>query len=268
MSAWLFVPGDRPDRFNKALASGADVVVIDLEDAVAPSSKAAARDAAAAWLGADRQAVVRINAPGTPWHEDDLALASRPGVRGLMCPKAEHEDHPARILRAGAQAVWPLVETAAGLSAMDRLARAPGVRQLVFGSLDLVADLGCTEADEDDLLPWRAQMVLASRLAGLEAPIDGVTPAIDDPHRLQADAARARRLGFGAKLCIHPRQVGPVQEALRPSPAQVDWARRVATAAARSGGAAVAVDGAMVDRPVLLRAQALLRRAGLAAEAE
>jgi citrate lyase subunit beta / citryl-CoA lyase len=261
--ALLFVPGHRADRFDKALAAGASAVIIDLEDAVAPADKDGARATLAAWLAAQTPpgpgVIVRINSADTPWFAADLALCGMPGVAGVMLPKAECSDTLAQVLAAGARALLPLVESAAGIANLDALARAPGVRCLAFGSIDLQVDLGLKDATEDELLPFRLQLVLASRLAGIAAPVDGVSTAIDDADRLQADVARARRLGFGGKLCIHPKQVALVQAGMAPSAAERAWAQRVIDAATASGGAAVAVDGKMVDKPVLLRAEAILR---------
>ena len=138
------------------------------------------------------------------------------------------------------------------------------VQRLAFGNLDFALDLGLRGHGEDDLMPYRAEVVLASRLAGLPAPIDGVTPALDDEARLRADVQRARRMGFGAKLCIHPRQLAPVHEGLAPSADELAWARRVVQAAGTAEGAAVAVDGTMVDTPVLLRARVILDEAAAA----
>jgi citrate lyase subunit beta/citryl-CoA lyase len=258
----LFVPGSRPERFDKALAAGASVVIIDLEDAVAPPDKDAARAALAAWLRPDHAVIVRINSVDTAWFEQDLALCGMPGVAAVMVPKAERADTLAAVTAAGARALLPLVESAAGLAGLAALAGAPGVLRLAFGTIDLQVDLGLKDATEDELGPFRLQLVLASRLAGIAAPVDGVSVAIDDEDRLRADVQRARRLGFGGKLCIHPKQVGAVNRGLAPGEAELDWARRVLAAAVASGGAAVAVDGKMVDKPVLLRAEALLREAG------
>jgi citrate lyase subunit beta/citryl-CoA lyase len=255
----LFVPGNRPERFDKALAAGASAVIIDLEDAVAPADKPVARAALAAWLRPGHAVIVRVNAQDTPWFADDLALAGAPGVAAVMVPKAERADTLAAVLAAGARALLPLVESAAGLAGLPALAAAPGVLRLAFGSIDLQVDLGLKDATEDELLPFRLQLVLASRLAGIGAPLDGVSTAIDDEARLVQDVQRARRLGFAGKLCIHPRQVAVVNQGLAPSAAELDWARRVLAAAGSAGGAAVAVDGKMVDKPVLLRAEALLR---------
>lgn len=259
----LFVPGSRPDRFDKALAAGASAVILDLEDAVAPADKDSARAALRAWLRPDMAVIVRINSVDTPWFVDDLALCGAPGVAAVMCPKAERADTLAAVMGAGARALLPLVESAAGLAGLAGLAAAPGVLRLAFGSIDLQADLGLRDATEDELLPFRLQLVMASRLAGIGAPIDGVSTAIEDEDGLRRDVLRARRLGFGGKLCIHPRQVASVNRHLAPAPEELAWAERVLAAAA--GGAAVAVDGKMVDRPVLLRAQAILREAAVGA---
>lgn len=257
----LFVPGSRPDRFDKALAASADTVIIDLEDAVAPADKDRARDVLAAWLGPQHAIVVRINGADTAWFHADLALCSRPGVSAVMLPKAERAEDIEALRHAGATAVLPLIESAAGIAALPAIAAAPGVQRLAFGSIDFQVDLGMRDALEDELLSFRSQIVLASRLAGLQAPVDGVSTAIDDADRLRDDVLRARRLGFGGKLCIHPRQVAGVNLHFAPSEAERAWAQRVLDAAAASGGAAVAVDGKMVDKPVILRARAILEDA-------
>ncbi len=261
--SYLFVPADRPERYTKALASGADAVIVDLEDAVAPAAKDGARAALAAWLdgaGATARVAVRINDAASAAFAADLAVASRPGVAAVVVPKAERVEDLAHVRAAApAAALLPIVESGAGVANARALARAPGVERLLFGSIDLQLDLGI-EGDGDELLAFRSELVLASRLAGIAAPVDGVSPAIDDVAALTSDARRARRLGFGAKLCIHPRQVALVHAAFAPSDDEVAWAKRVVAAAEASAGAAVAVDGRMVDRPVLLRAQTLLAR--------
>lgn len=269
LRAWLFVPADRPERYAKALASGADAVIIDLEDAVAPDAKPAARAALFDWLREPRPLAdggtpvwVRINSVETPWFDDDLALATLPGVAGLVLPKAESDTPIASVAAAGARAVMPLIESAAGFDQLRSIARARAVSQLVFGSIDLQVDLGMRDASDDELLWFRSELVMASRLAGLRPPIDGVSTAIDDAEQVRTDVLRARRLGFGGKLCIHPRQVEPVRRHFAPGEAEIDWARRVIAADTAAGGAAVAVDGKMVDKPVLLRARAIVADAG------
>ncbi|HEY2254312.1 MAG TPA: CoA ester lyase [Variovorax sp.] len=268
----LFVPGHQPARFDKACQSGADAVVLDLEDAVPPDHKDEARGLVADWLAARAAARqvdtgpvigVRINPAQTPWHDADLALCARAGVAAVMLPKAE--DAALLLALAAAlpgAALWPLIETARGIDRLPAIAAGPGVERLVFGSIDFQADLDI-ESDEDgsgsELLLFRSQIVLASRLAGLQAPVDGVSTAIDQPARVEAEARRARALGFGAKLCIHPKQVAAVNLGFSPTAERIAWAERVLAADAASGGAPVAVDGKMIDRPVVLKAQAVLR---------
>ncbi|AOF84313.1 hpcH/HpaI aldolase/citrate lyase family protein [Hydrogenophaga sp. RAC07] len=266
--AYLFVPADRPERFAKARASGADAVIVDLEDAVAPEAKASARDALAAALDASAPLVVRINAAGTPWFEDDLELCRHPGVAAVMLPKAEGIDAVCTVVEITYKDVLPIIESARGLREIHSIASVPGVIRLAFGSVDLALDLGidcAPDGAESELLAFRSQVVLASRLAGLAAPVDGVSTAIEDLQRLQADTERSRRLGFGAKLCIHPKQLAIVQAVFTPTPERLDWARRVCKAFETAGGSAVAVDSQMVDLPVYQRAQAVLRDAGLSA---
>jgi len=262
LRSYLFVPGNRADRFAKACASGADRVIVDLEDAVGPNEKNSARDTLAGWLSIRQPVLVRINAADTPWFADDLALCKLPGVAGAILPKAERVDIVARV--AGAlheeASLVLLIETARGMADALVLARAPRVERLAFGSLDFQLDLGI-EGDDDELLSFRSQLVLTSRLAGIAAPIDGVTTSIGDSDRLRAETTRARRLGFGAKLCIHPGQVAIVNAAFAPRDEEIAWAKRVLEAARASEGAAVKVDGKMVDRPVILRAEAIVREA-------
>ncbi|MFD9740697.1 HpcH/HpaI aldolase/citrate lyase family protein [Umezawaea sp. NPDC059074] len=250
----LFVPGDRPDRFAKAAAAGAGAVVLDLEDAVAPDRKDTAREHVVAWLDAGNDAVVRINAVGTPWHEADVtALAGRP--RAIMLPKAESPDDAEAL----GTAVIVLVETTAGVLDARRICEAPGVVRAAFGHIDLSAELGVDPSSRQALLAVRTALVLASAAAGCAPPLDGVTTALDDPDLLADDTRHAVDLGFTGKLCVHPRQIAVVHAALAPTPDQVAWAREVVAAA--GDGSAVAHRGRMVDRPVLLRARRLLDRA-------
>ena len=261
---YLFVPGDRPERFDKALAAGADAMIVDLEDAVAPERKAQARSHAVAWAREHRDALdrvlVRVNAAGTEWFGADLSALRDAGIRTVMLSKAESRAHVEAVRTvAPATAVVALIESAQGVAALEDICATPGMQRLAFGTLDYALDLGLTD-DDRGLLYAASRMAIASRCAGLAPPIAGVTPSIDDAERIRADLAFARALGFGAKLCIHPKQVAIVREALRPTDAEADWARRVLEAAA-SGAGAVKVDGRMVDRPVVLKAQDILSRA-------
>ncbi|ODU72360.1 MAG: aldolase [Lautropia sp. SCN 66-9] len=256
--SYLFVPGDRPERFDKAWSAPADDIIIDLEDAVPPPRKAAARDAIAGWLCAARPVWLRLNSGDSEWFGDDLALLARHGIAGVMLPKAEAiAPALAALCEQHGLPIIALVETALGLRRAEQLAAAPNVVRLAFGSLDFQVDLGI-EGDDDGLLFFRSQLVLASRLGGLAAPIDGVTPAVDDAAALRADTHRSRRLGFGAKLCIHPRQIDEVHRVFSPSGDERAWAQRVQQAMRDSNGAAVALDGKMIDRPVLLKAERIL----------
>ncbi|WP_216210075.1 HpcH/HpaI aldolase/citrate lyase family protein [Amycolatopsis aidingensis] len=257
--SWLFVPGDRPERFGKAAGSGADAVVCDLEDAVAPEHKVAARDAVRGWL-ATNPAFVRVNATDTEWHADDLAaLADVPGLRGLLLPKSEQVDQLHELARILPErvAVVALVETALGVHEATSLARVPGVCRLAFGSLDFALDAG-TGTGQEELRYARSRLVLSSRVAGIASPVDGVTTDLDDPDRCARDARAARLLGFGGKLAVHPHQVEVLNQAFLPTAAEVDWARRVLTAVAESGTSAVRVDGQLVDRPRVELARGVL----------
>jgi len=237
-------------------------VIVDLEDAVPPTDKAQARDAVVGWVSPDHPVLVRVNGAETRWFADDLALAPLPGVADIILPKAERVDDVIAVARhvAPTAVVVPLIESARGFADAPAIAQVPGVQRLAFGSLDFEVDLGI-RGDGEELLHFRSGVVLASRLAGVLAPIDGVTTALSDPARLAADTQRARRLGFGAKLCIHPNQVDAVNDAFSPDAAQVAWAQRVLDAAAAAKGAAIAVDGKMVDAPVIAKAAAIVREA-------
>lgn len=259
--SYLFVPGNRPDRYAKAIAAGADAVIVDLEDAVPPEDKPAARAALAAWLSPEHPVLIRVNGAESQWFREDLPLCKAPGVAGLLLPKAENAED-IRILSGHCAASTPilaLIETARGFWNAHALAQAPKVRRFVFGSIDFQLDLGI-EGEEEELLYFRSQLVLISRVAALAPPVDGVTTAIDDAERIRADTLRAKRLGFGAKLCIHPRQVNVVNECFEPSAQEETWARRIVEAAEAVHGAAVSVDGKMADRPVIARAEAILAR--------
>ena len=238
---YLFVPGNRPERFAKALASGADAVVLDLEDAVAPTAKAEARDAIAQ-LGRDSRARPTARAsscasttPQSAGFADDLRLLRDARIAGVMLPKAESAAQVDAVRAAVPDArVLALIESARGVANAHDVAGAAGVARLVFGTLDFALDLDLDIADSSEGLAHAASVLaIASRVAGLPAPVAGVTPQIDDEPRLLADLAWSRRHGFGAKLCIHPRQVAPIHAALR---AERAGARLGAARARRRGG--------------------------------
>jgi citrate lyase subunit beta/citryl-CoA lyase len=265
--SYLFVPANRPERYAKALGSGADAVIVDLEDAVGPELKTQARDALHDWLQAQavapRNLWIRINAADTGWHADDLRCFADAPIGGIMLPKADAVEVIRDIAQAftHGQRVLPLIESARGVARMRELAAAPGVARLAFGAIDLQVDLDMQcDAQESELLHFRLEMVLASRLAGIEPPVDGVTTAFDDPGLVEQAARRARRLGFGAKLCIHPRQVAAVNRAFLPSADELAWARAVMAAVEAGDGGAISLDGKMIDKPVILQAQRMLQQ--------
>lgn len=264
-TTWLFVPASRPDRFAKAGAAGADVVLLDLEDAVAAQDKASARGAASEWVDT-HPAVVRVNGAGSAWHAQDLAaLRGRRMLAGVMVPKAESVAALATVDDAlgGEVPILALIESAVGLLEARSIAGAARVARLAFGNLDFAADCGLTVDDTSgsELLHARSTLVVASRAAGLPGPLDGVHPDVNDFQGLEATTARVARLGFTGKLCIHPKQVPTVARALAPRPEEVDRARRILAAAQTAGTAAFLLDGAMVDAPVLRRAEAVVARA-------
>ena len=266
---WLYVPGDREDRIPKAFASGADVVVIDLEDAVAPGGKDAARRAAEhAAAGSSTPCQVRVNAFGSPWAEADLAMvAGLPGHVGVRVPKCEQ---PADVVRV-AEAVGPrplhlLVESARGVEAAHELARAhEQVATIGLGEADLRADLGVT--DERGLLFARSRVVVAAAAAGLEPPSMSVFTDVRDLDALRQSCIEGRRLGLVGRAAIHPVQLTVIEDVFVPSPAEIARAREVveaAAAAAATGRGAVALaDGRFVDEAVVRQARRLLARAGI-----
>ena len=257
----LFVPGDRPERFGKAVATGANVVIIDLEDAVPPDAKRSALEHALQWLGAGHEAVVRVNGVGTVWHDAEIEALAATGAP-VMVPKSHSADELCAVHAVLGERIIALVETARGIRDVDAVASAPGVVRLALGNVDLSAELGVDPASHAALAYARGRLVVASAAAGIAAPVDGVTTALDLPEALAADLAVTRELGFGGKLCIHPRQVDAVNVALAPSDAEIAWARRILAAAPRAGGVGVSA-GLMIDAPVIARAKALLGRVKL-----
>jgi len=259
-ATFLFVPGDRPDRFDRATESGADVVIIDLEDAVAPTNRPAARDYVRSWLKSGGRAIVRLNPRGTADHDLDLrALQSLAGY--VMLPKVEtaaQAEATAAALGVRTRVV-ALIETARGVQAADAIAASEVVLRLAFGNVDLAMDLGVEPDDREALLTARSLIVLASTAAGLHGPIDGVTTALNDADAVQSDARYSASLGFRGKLCIHPSQLHATRIGLAPTQIQVDWAREILRGSL--AGQARAVGGAMVDRPVEERAHDILRLA-------
>lgn len=256
----LYAPGHRPDLFSKASESGADAVVLDLEDSVGPTLKAAARENVRRWLEADGTGVVRINGLDSPWHEEDLAMLAWRRC-SVILPKAASAAHTAGLLdRLGPQScVVPLLETAAGILAAREVCAVPGVVRAIFGSADLARELGIDHTDRAALVHARCQVVLASAACGVAPPIDGVTSSLRDEQRLIADIRHAAALGFTGKSCLHPRQIPVVHATLAPSADEVRWARKVL--ASVGDGSARELNGQVIGKPVVDRARNVLAQA-------
>ncbi len=264
--SWLFVPATSPDRFAKAAASGADRVVIDLEDAVSEMAKTEARRSLKnASLPDNVPLYVRINGCATEWFEEDIALVAKLPVAGILLPKAETADHVARAAAALAkgQRIVAMIETAVGLWNILEVAKGPGVERLTFGALDFQEDTGITDELPNDLeLAYaRSRIVIATRVAGIAGAIDSISTTLDDAELLSRDATRGRRCGFVGKLCIHPKQILPTHKAFLPSEKERDWAMglmEMLAARPENERGAFSYRGAMVDRPVMERARSIL----------
>jgi citrate lyase subunit beta / citryl-CoA lyase len=251
----LYVPGDRPDRFAKAAATGADVVILDLEDAVAPGAKDVAREHVAAWVetGPDTPLQVRVNALDTPWARQDLAmLRSLDGRVGVRIPKVESADdvHAVAAAVGDATRLHPMLETARGVEAAFDVAQAdPAVATVGLGEADLASDLGVTG---EEALSWaRSRLVVAARAAGLPPPMLSVYPQVTDLEGLAASCRAGRALGFVGRTAVHPRQVPVIAAAFQPTPEEVAAAtatlRALEQAAEAGTGVLLLPDGRMVD---------------------
>ena len=287
--SFLFAPGNVARRVEKALTLAADVVIVDLEDSVAIAEKAATRKQAAAALERPRRArgYVRVNAPATQFCYGDLAETLHRGVDGVVLPKVESAAdlhaidwlmwnlERERGMPEGSIDLMPQIETAAGLHRIDRVLQARSLRpykgpwrvkRVAFGAADYAHELNlAVSLDEPELAEARARVVLASRAAGLEGPIDSPWFHFKEPAGFARALERSRRGGFQGRLCVHPDQIEPVNAAYAPSEAELAQAERIVrafTEAEARGEAAVQVDGQMVDYPVAYRAQALLESAG------
>ncbi len=269
---FLFAPGHRPEFFTKALNSSSKAVIIDLEDAVPLDQKSTAREHIKALfkdcsLENIGRILIRINPMDTQFTEDDMAFLNSLQVPlHIVLPKAESLSQLNALCAAAPNVKWivPIIESAIGIDKVKEIASHPLTLRLALGNIDTQADLGITcDAVETELLPVRFAITLATRLAGIAPPIDGVTTDISNQALLQTDTQRSKRLGFGAKLCIHPKQVDGIIDCFKPTPAELEYAQRVVAADLESKGAAVKLDGKMIDRPVVLLAQRTLKLAGL-----
>lgn len=264
----LFVPGTRRDRFDKAAASGADAMVIDLEDAVDPSRKVDAREICGEWLARPAQTptrrFVRVNAPTSPWFDDDLQwLAAMRGADGVLVPKVESAGDLERVARAaGTRPIAALLESARALLRADAIASsAPRLAAICLGAEDLTAEIGVPRTIAgDEIFVARGLVVLAATAAGAPA-IDAVFTDVASLDRLDADARRARALGFHGKLAVHPAQVPVLNSVFTPTADEVARAQAIvhADASARARGDAVTrLGNQMIDEPVVRRARHIL----------
>lgn len=254
----LYVPADRPDRIRKALASGADGVVMDLEDAVAPDGKERARQHVAellAGLDPSSQLQVRVNASGTPWHDDDLAMVAglNPEV-GLRLPKSESVEQVQAVGKsAGPRALHLLIESALGVERAYQLACVPHTASLGLGEADLRSELGISS--ETGLAWIRSRVVVAARAAGLPAPLMSVFPHIKDLEALRLSSMRGRELGFLGRSAIHPAQLPVIVEAFRPTLDEYERAVEVLQcirSAIRGGSGGIQLaDGSFLDRAMI-----------------
>lgn len=289
--SFLFAPGNHARRVEKAFTLGADAVILDLEDAVAVAEKEAARPLVREALSRPRscRGYVRVNAMGTPWCFRDLVEVVGKGVDGVVVPKVESAADLHAVdwlianlereqgLDVGAIDLMPLIETAAGISRIDRIFQARSlrpysgrwrVRRALFGAGDYAHDVGLAPTlEEDELAHARARLVLASRGAGLEPPVDSPWFHLKETAAFERALARSRRNGFQGRLCIHPDQVAAANRAFAPSADEVARATRIVEAfqeAEARGLAAIQVDGQMIDYPIVHQAQRTLEAARLA----
>ena len=282
LRSYLFVPATSERKLDKAFASAADAVIVDLEDAVAVSEKPQARQTIAARLQAPapRPAFVRVNALSTPFGFDDIEAVVSPNLVGIILPKAESardieiadwtltQIERRRGVPEGATRIVPIIETARGLDQATAIAAAsPRLASIAFGFVDLASDMGLDLGDDDGAIQHaRFVVATASRAAGLPGPVDTAFIDIKDLDRLRRSTEQARRMGYSGKCCIHPAQIDVVNAVFSPGPEEVARARRIVEAfeQAEAGGvAALMVDGVMIDYPVVARAQRVLVQAGL-----
>jgi citrate lyase subunit beta / citryl-CoA lyase len=258
--SYLFAPGHNAKLLGRVFEAGADAVMLDLEDAVPPDAKATARAMVAEAL-ADHPAWVRVNAARTEWCEADLAAVGGRAF-GIRIPKASSADDVRWVAeRAPGKPIICAIESARGVLAAAEIAAAPGVRHLAMGGVDLQNDLNAGNGNLQTMYV-RSHLVVVSRAAGLEPPIDSVYPRLDDEAGLREQAEFARSLGFFGKSAIHPRQLPVLHEVFTPSERELGWAREVVTAFEAAGGAALQLPGGeFIDLPVAQRARRLLELA-------
>lgn len=266
INSWLFVPATRMDRVAKAFASGADAVIVDLEDAVAQADKAQARIAIQDYYHSqDYQPIwLRVNRASSVEFMEDIALCQQlPNLAGVILAKAEQAAAIEYVNQATNLPVIALIETALGLSQVDSMAKASGLLDFSYGFLDLCNDLNVQVGmPAADIIAnqIRYQLLVSSKVQGLLAPIDTVYPDFKDNKGLYDRVILWSQMGLSGMLCIHPKQVAVIQQSLQPSAAELDFAKRVVVEYERSHEAVFEVDGNMVDAPVIERCRQLLAK--------
>ena len=278
--SFLFAPGNHPRRVEKALGLDADGTILDLEDACPIAEKVATRAVVVAAYGRPRRGLgyVRVNAMSTEWGYGDIVAVVQKGVDGIVLPKLETVDEiraadwlianleRERDLKPGAFDIIPIIETGKGLANIRAICAAgTRVKRISFGAGDFTLDMNMTwSRSEAELLPYRSECVLAARAAGIEPPIDTVWVDLKDAEGFRQSVLAIKALGFQGKLCIYPDQVPVVNELLSPTPAEVDWSRRVVAAfaeAEKAGSASIQLDGKFIDYPIVYRAERIIRTA-------
>ncbi len=259
--SFLFVPGDRPERFEKARAAGAHAVIIDLEDAVAPEDKPAARKFIEAALSEtdNKNVLIRINDAQSTFFGDDVALIKKLDVAGIILPKAHQDD----VLTLSAQSVhpiWPLVETAQGVDEIKAISNTPQVTRFLLGTIDLSLQLGLDlqhPAGQTMMDHARFSLILNSTLSNLPQPVDGVFPELQNAEGLKKAALHARASGMGGMMCIHPSQVNVVNAVFSPDEQEIEWAQAVLEMA-KNEKSSFQFRDQMIDKPILERAKKVL----------
>lgn len=278
--SFLFAPGNHPRRVEKALSLDADATILDLEDACPIAEKVATRAVVVAAYQRPRRArgYVRVNAMSTEWGYGDIVAVVQKGVDGIVLPKLETVDEiraadwlvanleRERGLARGAIDVVPIIETGKGLANIRAICAAgTRLKRIAFGAGDFTLDMSITwTRSEAELLPYRAECVLASRAGGIEPPIDTVWVDLKDPEGFRQSVVQIKGLGFQGKMCIYPDQVPVVNELLAPSAAEVAWSRRVVAAfaeAEKAGSASIQLDGKFIDYPIVYRAERMIAMA-------
>jgi citrate lyase subunit beta / citryl-CoA lyase len=262
--SYLFVPANRVERFEKALNTQADAIIVDLEDAVPVDFKIPARERLKYWLTdhPQKNVMIRINSKNSEWFADDIQLAKFTNVQAIVLPKTESVADIDAVTAIRAIDTFALIETPLGFANIRQIAQAKSVKALMFGSIDFQLEMNM-QGGYEELLSFRNEFVLASKLAGIEPPVDGVTVDFKDEALVEKETLQAKNLGFSGKLCIHPNQVAIVNTTFTPTDIETAWAQRVLDAVNEAQGQAISLDGKMIDLPVILRAQKILKQAGL-----